>query len=290
MKTNQNGTVFYEHGHPESPALVCLHGLAGSSRYSFSSLIRQLEDDFQLFLFDSPGHGGTPPFSEPEAYRFSSLAGWYEELFARCVPGSFFLLGHSWGADVALHYASRYPDRVEGLILLDGAFTFPHNQPEMTRKTALEGWADYMDSAVYPDWDAVMADFRQYTVKWNRDREADVKSLFEETEGGLRLTVPKQAVLAIIEAFFDEPFTDAYPRLSMPVLLLHAEEPRELDAARASGITQMEAAIPDVTIQRIEGAGHLLMWDAPEETAEKISRWTKMKEGPAESQNPLHQD
>ncbi|AQQ54780.1 alpha/beta fold hydrolase [Planococcus lenghuensis] len=275
MKINGKTIAYSEHGQPGLPALVCLHGLAGNSRYSFEELAAHLKDDFHLYLFDSPAHGGTDALDNATDYRFSSLADWFDGVFTKTVPEPFYLLGHSWGADAALHYTAQHPEKVRGLILLDGAFTFPHNQPEMTYAAAMDGWRDYMDSAVYPDWDAVMNEYRTYTKRWNKDKEAYVKSLFKERDGAYIPVAPKSAVLAIIEAFFAEPFTDAYPKLRMPVLLLHAEEPAELSEARARGTGQMRESIRDVTIRQVDGAGHMLMWDAPEQTAREVTEWIR---------------
>lgn len=96
------------------------------SAYSFSKLSQKLSNFFQLVLIDQPGHGNSTAFNREEDYLFSNLATWYEKVFESILDKPFYILGHSWRADVALHYAKHYREKIQGVILLDGAYTFPN--------------------------------------------------------------------------------------------------------------------------------------------------------------------
>ncbi len=76
-------------------------------------------------------------------------------------------------------------------------------------------------------------------------------------------------MLSIIKAFFAESFVEAYAHIKVPVLLIHATEPKELDATREKGIEKMKEFIEDVTIISVE-AGHMIQWDEPEKVAEEM--------------------
>ncbi|MED4207489.1 alpha/beta fold hydrolase [Neobacillus mesonae] len=121
----------YEWGKNNKPILVCLHGL-GNSGASFLEFAEYLEDHYHILSFDNPGHGRTSPFVNEDDYLFSNLAHWYDNIFKQVLKEPFYLLGHSWGADIALHYAKRYPEKIKGVILLDGGYTFPDFQEDMT--------------------------------------------------------------------------------------------------------------------------------------------------------------
>lgn len=96
---NGQTLTFFKAGTTSYPPLVCLHGLASSSPYSFAGLTDYLKDKFHLYLFDSPAHGGTDALDNETDYRFSFLAGWLDDVFSETSPEPFFLMGHSWGAD-----------------------------------------------------------------------------------------------------------------------------------------------------------------------------------------------
>ncbi|WKA58445.1 alpha/beta hydrolase [Planococcus shenhongbingii] len=268
----------WQYGDKSNPVLVCFHGLAGSGLYSFSGLIPLLEKQFYLIVLDSPGHGKTGPFEKEEAYFFSNLAVWFDRVLQQLSDKPFFVMGHSWGADAALHFARHYPKKVLGIILLDGGFTFPQNQPEMTFDYTLSGWNNYMDHSSFRTWAEVSEEYKHYTKKWNAVKENGVKTIFHQNEKGeFELLASKFTVLSIIKAFFQEPFTEVYPLISMPLLLVYGDSPQELKAARTLGISQLKAAVKDLTVQKIEGAGHMLQWDEPAEVAAAVSKWLAQK-------------
>jgi pimeloyl-ACP methyl ester carboxylesterase len=271
-------TVSYdEAGNRKKPVLICLHGLAGSAAYSFSELSQKLSAYFHLILIDQPGHGRSSSFPNEEDYLFSNLAAWYEKVFSTLVDKPFYILGHSWGADVALHYAKHYPDKVNGIILLDGAFTFPLYQDDMTFETAYEGWNSYLDNANYSNWENILREYRNYTKRWNPTIEQSVSTIFNKNET-YELIASKNTILPIIQAFFSEPFTDAYPVIKSPLLLIHATEPAELDGARLEGIALIMNNVKDATIISLANTGHMIQWDKPEEVASEIIKWVMKKE------------
>ncbi|WKA50889.1 alpha/beta hydrolase [Planococcus liqunii] len=270
---------YQKHGDGSKPLLVCFHGLAGNGFYSFGKLIPLLADRYQLLVLDSPGHGESAPFDREEEYSFANLAARFKQVVDQLSAKPFFVMGHSWGADLALHFARHYPDRVLGIVLLDGGFTFPQNQPEMTIDYALSGWTDYMDNcASFQNWQAVIEEYRQYTKEWDSGIESGIKTIFRQNEKGeFELLVSKFTVLSIIQAFFREPFTDVYPFIHVPLLLVYPDSPSQLDGARALGIMQLQEAIEDAAIRKIEHAGHMLQWDKPVETADAVSSWLDEK-------------
>lgn len=271
----QEGVVnYYEHGDKKNPTIVCLHGLAGNGFYSFGELAPYLNDSYHLIILDSPGHGKTSPFPKEDDYLFSSLATWIHQVVEEIVHGTFYILGHSWGADVALHFTRFYPEKVLGLILLDGGFTFPQNQPEMTFGYAYSGWNDYMDHSVFNDEEEIFREYRTYTTQWDSRKEQYAASLFNNRpDGKFELVTSKFTVLSIIKAFFAEPFAEAYSFIKVPTLLIYAEHPKSLDAARAKGILQLRENIENVSVKVMAATSHMVQWDEPEQIARFITKW-----------------
>jgi pimeloyl-ACP methyl ester carboxylesterase len=276
MELDGKTVSYYVGGNRDKPTIVCLHGLAGSATYSFSELSEKLAEHFHLFLIDQPGHGKTASFLNEEDYLFSNLATWYEKVFDALVAEPFYILGHSWGADVALHYASHYPTKVKGVVLLDGAFTFPEFQEEMTFSHAYNGWSSYIDNAKYNTWDEIVSEYKTFTKRWNANLELSVNSIFKKNEK-YELIVSKFTVLAIIKAFFEEPFTAVYPFIQAPLLLIHATEPEVIREAREKGIAQLKRDIKDTTIISMKNTGHMVQWDKPDEASTEIINWQKRR-------------
>lgn len=139
LEINESHVHYYEWGTNEKTTMVCLHGLANTGAV-FSELAEYLKDEYHLISFDSPGHGKTSSFKKETDYLFSNLADWYDNVFQQIVQEPFYILGHSWGADIALHYAKKYPEKIKGVILLDGGYTFPDFQEDMTFLKVYDAW------------------------------------------------------------------------------------------------------------------------------------------------------
>jgi pimeloyl-ACP methyl ester carboxylesterase len=89
-------------------------------------LIELLRHDYDVVTFDLRGHGLS---SSADRYSFEAFLGDFDammtELGFRDLPTAPMLVGHSLGADLAVHYAAEYPDAVAGLVLIDGANPVP---------------------------------------------------------------------------------------------------------------------------------------------------------------------
>ncbi|XRG80296.1 alpha/beta hydrolase [Rossellomorea sp. GAMAL-10_SWC] len=265
---------YYEYGNKENPTIVCFHGLAGNAIYSFEELTKILVNKFHLIVFDHPGHGKTTAFDNEEDYLFSNLSNWYNKVFEQVITKPFFLMGHSWGADIVLHFTMTHPKNVLGIILLDGGFTFPENQTDMTFENAYSGWSEYMDKSIYKNWEEVIEEYKNYTKRWSRDIEQYVASLFKKNnQNQFELVTSKFTVLSIIKAFFKEPFSKTYPFIKVPVILIHATLPTNLDLAREVGISQLNRNIKDLNVIGINDANHMIQWDEPDKVSNIIINW-----------------
>ncbi|HEX7347415.1 MAG TPA: alpha/beta hydrolase [Candidatus Limnocylindrales bacterium] len=97
------------------PPLVLLHGATGSGGDHFRELVPVLSTGFRCYLPDARGHGGTawdPSESWTTADLVADLDAFVDELGLE----TFHLFGYSLGGMTALHYASRFPDRIRTLV------------------------------------------------------------------------------------------------------------------------------------------------------------------------------
>ena len=100
------------------PALLCLHSIAHGAR-DFAPLRERLRERCRVIALDWPGHGRSADDHQPaSAARYVELLdGFVAALGLRGVV----LLGNSIGGSAALRYASRHPELVRGLVLVDSA-------------------------------------------------------------------------------------------------------------------------------------------------------------------------
>lgn len=102
-----------------SPTVVYLHGLGGDGS-DVSSISLQLTSQVRVCTYDrvNVGKSDSDPGRHTGADSVRDLHGLLD---AAAVPGPYLLVGFSFGGLLAIMYAGTYPDRVVGLVSLDGS-------------------------------------------------------------------------------------------------------------------------------------------------------------------------
>jgi pimeloyl-ACP methyl ester carboxylesterase len=99
------------------PVIAFVHGDFGNGESSFGKVAAEIGEGYRIILLDRPGF--TPEAAHPERYTFagdaSALLG---ELTGKGV-GAFHLVGHSYGALVALTMALQASERIKSLHLIE---------------------------------------------------------------------------------------------------------------------------------------------------------------------------
>lgn len=114
---------FTVHGDPRHPPLVLLHGNGGSTdEMALSGLVAAAAGRYRVYVFDRPGYGHS---DRPAHHSFTPDA--QAELLLHALRllqvRQPLVMGHSWGALVALAMALREPDALRAVVLASGYFT-----------------------------------------------------------------------------------------------------------------------------------------------------------------------
>lgn len=103
------------------PPLIILHGGPDFDHTYLLPELDRLADVFRLIYYDQRGRGQSAASVQPEEITLQSEVEDLEALRQSLHLDSVSLLGHSWGALLALEYALQHPQRVTHLILLNPA-------------------------------------------------------------------------------------------------------------------------------------------------------------------------
>jgi pimeloyl-ACP methyl ester carboxylesterase len=95
--------------------LIILHGLFGSGA-NWRSIAQRLADTWQVILPDLRNHGDSP---HAPTNRYQDIAGDTLALMDRLGLARAHLLGHSLGGKAAMLLASRAPERIDSLTVVD---------------------------------------------------------------------------------------------------------------------------------------------------------------------------
>jgi pimeloyl-ACP methyl ester carboxylesterase len=99
------------------PAILLVHGLASNARI-WDLLAALLAPNFRLVAIDQRGHGVSD--KPDDGYDLATIAGDLAGAIVALGWSRPLVVGHSWGANVALQLAADYPDLPAGIVLLDG--------------------------------------------------------------------------------------------------------------------------------------------------------------------------
>jgi pimeloyl-ACP methyl ester carboxylesterase len=247
-----SATVSYER-YGSGPPLVLVHGSFSDHRTNWEFAGPLLASQFAVYAVARRGRGETDATEghgvDDEGQDVAALIG--------AIGAPVFLLGHSYGAHVALAAAAKVPGRARKLVLYEPPW------PRVVGQAAL---ARLEELARAGDWDGFAVTFFR-----------DMLSVPAEELDGLRATelwppilVDAEASLGDVRALSRYRFeADRFRELRLPVMLqIGTESPRDLYVTDA-----LAAALPDVRIEELPGQAHEAMTTAPELYAEAVSRF-----------------
>ena len=104
------------------PKLLLIHGFSGTG-CMYYRMIKHLIKFYWVTTIDLLGQGcsGTPPFGlaqseESVDYFMLSIEAWMQTVDYRSTP--YILLAYSFGAYLSSFYATRYPEKIDKVIML----------------------------------------------------------------------------------------------------------------------------------------------------------------------------
>src|SRR3954452_8347331 len=99
----------------EGPALLLVHGVAGSSQ-TWEEVIPQLARDHTVIAPDLLGHGES---AKPRGdYSLGAFASGVRDILIALDIETATVVGHSLGGGIAMQFAYQFPERIDRLVLV----------------------------------------------------------------------------------------------------------------------------------------------------------------------------
>ena len=99
-----------------APKVVIIHGLMGSLR-NWLQVGKALANNYEVHLLDLRNHGESPWSNSMKWEEMSADLVYY--LKREGIDKPIYLIGHSLGGKIAMHFATAYSDRVSKLVIID---------------------------------------------------------------------------------------------------------------------------------------------------------------------------
>ena len=125
--------------------VVLIHAVTSNMAiWLFTNLLETLAEEFRVTAYDMRGHGASDV--PATGYTSADMAQDLRKLHAALGLKPALLVGHSFGAVVAMHAAVLFPEMVRGLILCDPFFPgLAHLEPNLAEASV---WKDVRDALV----------------------------------------------------------------------------------------------------------------------------------------------
>lgn len=240
------GRLRVDDGGDGSPPVLLVHG--GAARLGqWSAQLDHLRRTRRAAALDLRGHGD----SDPPRDQDLSLEALADDVLAVADSlelGRFVLVAHSLGTAVASVLAAAHPDRLTGLVLVDGGCWLPtpaelEEVRQIFRPAAyaasMERWFEPLLTGARPETRAAVLD-------------------------GLRATRREVFMGSIYGSMGHDP-RPAIAAFQGPLLIVAA--------AALGGPAMFQRAIPGLPFALIEDASHWVMMDAPEAFNERLDRF-----------------
>jgi len=274
--------VHYMHWGSENgdQPVVLLHGLASNARIWELVAPHLVEHGMRPVAMDARGHGltdkpdGSYDFNvfERDLFRFVDILDLERPL----------LVGHSWGAMLALGYAARYstgPRSPLGIVLVDGGVTQMDDIPGAT-------WESVRERLTPPNLAGMpLEDFlerlKQAHASWSPDEVAVqiILGNFEISEDETiypRLKFERH--MQIVRAMWEFKTYEYFSRLGRPVLVVPAHPPephlprdKEYLEFKQRGIARLSQLKHDMQVYWMKDTIHDIPLQRPEELANLIA-------------------
>ena len=254
-----------------APPVLLLHGLSSNARY-WDRVAAHMPNR-RLIALDQRGHGltGRPPHAPnvPHGFTMDALVEDAAFVVTEVGLGSPVVVGHSWGATVALEFAGTRPNLASGLVFIDGPVQsasnlFSWEDAQRIMQPPLPRFAGFAD--------AVRESQGDFLEAWGVDLEPFVRARVLEDGTQLILTLTAPARLELLRGLFDSQPDVLWPAVDMPAaVLLALRSFARISRSTDGGVARLSEIAPAVEVKWFDTPHDIPLY-MPAEVAAEIDR------------------
>jgi pimeloyl-ACP methyl ester carboxylesterase len=269
---------YVDWGNPSAPPLVLVHGGRDHAR-SWDWVARDLRRDYHVVAPDLRGHGDSE-WARGGSYAIQEFVLDVARLIEALGRERVTLVAHSLGGNVAIHYASIFPERVEKLVSIEGLGPSPRMWRERAATSHAERMAEWIERTrelsgkrprAYPSIEAAAERMLEANSFLSREqaRHLTVHGVARNEDGtyrwkfdnGVRSHMPQRGSL--------EDQRETWSRITCPTLLVRGAQSWASDPVADGRIE----AFPNARRIDIDSAGHWVHHDQLDRFLEEVRRF-----------------
>jgi proline iminopeptidase len=268
LRYNNGYLHFDEYGKGE--ALILLTGGPGAGHLQLESVAKHLGNTHRVILLEQRGTGRSMPTPyDTSTVNLKNALADINLLIDKLKLGETHLVGHSWGAMLAMHYAANFPSRVRSLVLLN---TGPFKLDQETSKTYSANRKARLSEAEVAQRDAIFQKVKSNTATKEEKLEYDkwelIPVLYERSSVDSLITIINKGGLnartgSYLFGSLAKTKTDIIKALNAFDKPIHIICGRQDPGAFVS--YELKILVPESALHWINESGHFPMFERPKE-------------------------
>ncbi len=265
-----------DEGPKDAPAIILLHG-SNADLHTWEPWVAALKGEYRVIRFDQVGHGLTGPDPEDD-YSTGNYVADILEVADKLGLKRFVLGGNSMGGKHALAFAIAHPDRLNGLVLVDGS---GGPMLKLARKDKDKDSSSGNIGFTIARMPGVNLLVEQITprslIAQSLEQSVSVKSIITPAMIDrywelLRYPGNRRATLKRFSQPYDSLSPADIAKVSVPTLILWGDEDRLIPVEAGQWLAQ---TMPSNTLVTYPGVGHLPHEEAAAKTLATLEPWLR---------------
>ena len=255
---------YWEKNHTQKSAIIFLHGFPGSHK-GMMEMAKEI-NGHRLIVPDLPGCGESAPFKERNSLK--GYAKWVSDFLDKLSVDKAIVVGHSFGARVALTFGDCYPGKTEKLALITPVVKV---DSLLGRLASLDykftGFLPlYMQKAwLFNKVYRKVANVLVYKTSGSEKRKQLIKNTDEEIK-----KVDARANMEIFSDFYGGESIADGRKINIDTLIIAGGKD---EIATLNSIQELCNRFTDAKIEIMKNAGHLVVLESPKAVANIIKKW-----------------
>jgi len=244
----------------KGPPVLLLHGVM-ASLHTWDGWVPLLKDSFTVIRVDIPGFGLSESFKDDDKYTPEYAVEFIEKARKKLGYEKMHIVGNSLGGFLAWYYATKFPERVDKLVLIDPA-SYPQDLPFIIGLASGHVFGSFAQLST-----------PRFIVKRNiRKVYGNPDNVTDETIDRYHALLLREGHRHSMVQFFrvlkkyadTEELVQHIPEIKSQTLLMWGEKDRWVPQAL---IERWQHDLPELEVKTYPEAGHIPMEEFPEETA-----------------------
>jgi pimeloyl-ACP methyl ester carboxylesterase len=275
-----NGTQLHYQQFGEGPHLVMIHGITGNLAIWHLEIVPALMSAYRITTYDLRGHGYSD--APPTGYTTADHATDLRHLLDHLGIQRAHVMGHSFGADIALHFTILFPQRVDRLVLVEPAIAALRGLREREDWIGWQYWRDKLATG-----GLIVPPEKWYDTEYLVRASVNLPMLFGFRKGRARRAAPLVRLMDTTTAARDycEPAgmsLDAIGQVRHPTLVLYGE-----DSVFIGTYEYLRDHLVNSTCFLMPDSEHFGPIERPELLLRYVREFLRESEGVSDSREPV---